>query len=222
MKEDLDVRYIAVEGVIGVGKTSLCQALSKIFNARLILEEIEDNPLIQKFYGNPQRFAFQAQIFFLLSRYRQLSEKINAQQSDLFQEKIIADYMFVKDRIFANVNLEENELNLYNKIADLLEKDILQPDFVIYLQSSVDQILERIKERARSYEQGITGDYIEALCEAYNYYFFNFEKAPLLVINVSDVDFVHHPEDLHEIVTTIKKHRQGTFYFKPFGKRNLR
>ncbi|RMI09533.1 MAG: deoxynucleoside kinase [Calditrichaeota bacterium] len=200
------LRYIAIEGVIGVGKTTLATQLAERLNARLILEEFEENPFLEDFYRDPERYAFPTQIFFLLSRFRQ-QEKIV--QYDLFQRQLVADYMFYKDRIFATLNLNEKELSLYNMLANILEKRIVKPDLAIYLRSSTDRLMQNIARRGRSYEKNIHRDYIEALNRLYDEFFWNYEETPLLIINVENVDFVNNANHLERILVEISRHTKG-------------
>ena len=161
--------YLSIEGVIGAGKTSLAKRLAERLNAKLVLESFDDNPFLDKFYKDPARYAFHTQIHFLLSRYRQLLE---LRQEDLFHENIIADYIFEKDKIFAYLNLRDDELELYEKIVALIERQIRMPDLVIYLQSTVERLMTNIKFRNRPYETEMKEDYIRDLNEGYNYFFF--------------------------------------------------
>ena len=204
--------YIALEGPIGVGKTSLAQMLSRELGARLILEDFEDNPFLSDFYEDPERFAFQTQLFFLLSRYRQQQE---LQQTDLFTKALISDYMFVKDRLFAALNLNDKEMGLYNSVARILEKNVSFPDMVIFLQSDTDRLMLNIKKRGREYEKSIDWKYIDALNQIYNEFFFRYDKSPLLIINTNDIDFVHNKNDLEEIIEFIRTPGEGTRYFNP-------
>ena len=204
--------YVVIEGTIGVGKTSLSQILSEKLNARLILEEFEQNPFLEDFYNDPNSYAFQTQIFFLLSRYRQQME---IQQMDLFSKNTISDYMFAKDRLFATLNLSEKELGLYNTVANLLEKNICYPDLVIFLQSDTERLIHNIRKRGRNYEEKIDIDYIESLNQIYTEYFFKYDKSPLLIINTNDIDFVNNHQDLEEILEFIRTPVQGTKYFNP-------
>jgi len=207
-------RYIAVEGVLGVGKTSLCEQLSKAFNARLVLEATEENPFLEKFYKDMRGNAFPAQIFFLLSRYRQQME---IAQGDLFRRNLVCDYLFAKDRIFAYLNLEENELNLYERLCGLLREQVVKPDLVIYLQASTEVLQQRLARRGRAFEKGLPHDYLERLNQAYNYYFFHYQETPLLVVNTNDIDFVHSGEDLQDLIAYIRTMGKGTQYYKPSG-----
>ena len=189
--------YIIIEGTIGVGKTSLAKILSKKIDAKIILEEFEDNPFLPDFYKNPKRYAFQTQLFFLLSRYRQQQD---LQQTDLFTKAIITDYMFIKDRLFAALNLNDKEMSLYNSVASILEKSVPAPDLVIFLQSDTDRLMQNIKIRGREYEKMIDWKYIDALNQMYNEYFFRYDASPLLIINTNDIDFVNNKNDLEEII----------------------
>ena len=204
--------HIAVEGTIGVGKTSLTKILGERLEAKLILEEFEENPFLVDFYKNPERFAFQTQLFFLLSRYRQQQE---LQQTDLFTKALISDYMFVKDRLFAALNLNDKEMGLYNSVARILEKNVSSPDMVIFLQSDTDRLMLNIKKRGREYEKSIDWKYIDALNQIYNEFFFRYDKSPLLIINTNDIDFVNNKTDLEEIIEFIRTPGEGTRYFNP-------
>jgi deoxyadenosine/deoxycytidine kinase len=204
--------HIAVEGTIGVGKTSLTKILGERLEAKLILEEFEENPFLVDFYKDPERFAFQTQLFFLLSRYRQQQE---LQQTDLFTKALISDYMFVKDRLFAALNLNDKEMGLYNSVARILEKNVSSPDMVIFLQSDTDRLMLNIKKRGREYEKSIDWKYIDALNQIYNEFFFRYDKSPLLIINTNDIDFVNNKTDLEEIIEFIRTPGEGTRYFNP-------
>ena len=204
--------HIAVEGTIGVGKTSLAKILGERLEAKLILEEFEENPFLVDFYKDPERFAFQTQLFFLLSRYRQQQE---LQQTDLFTKALISDYMFVKDRLFAALNLNDKEMGLYNSVARILEKNVSSPDMVIFLQSDTDRLMLNIKKRGREYEKSIDWKYIDALNQIYNEFFFRYDKSPLLIINTNDIDFVNNKNDLVEIIEFIRTPGEGTRYFNP-------
>ena len=204
--------YIAIEGPIGVGKTSLSKLIGEKLGARLVLEEFEENPFLSEFYKDPERYAFQTQLFFLLQRYRQQHE---LRQVDMFQNLVIADYMFIKDRLFASLNLNEKEIQLYDTVANLLEKNIIKPDLVIYLQGSTSSIMKKIVDRGRSIEKNITSDYIDALSQVYTEYFFRYQETPLVIINTDNIDFVNNENDFNEIINFIRKPVVGTKYFNP-------
>lgn len=205
---------IAVEGVIGVGKTTLSRLLSEQLSARLVLEIVEQNPFLADFYQDMRRYAFQVQIFFLLSRYQQQMDLV---QPDLFQPRIVSDYIFQKDRIFANLNLTDNELTLYERLFPLLERDVPKPDLVIYLQASHEVLMERIARRGRDFERAMPPEYIAALNEAYNYFFFHYEATPLLIVNTNQVDFLHDPTAVPDLQQRIEEHRGGTIYYTPLA-----
>jgi len=205
-------RYICIEGVIGAGKTSLTRMLCERLDAKAIYEKPEENPFLADFYRDPRRYAFQVQLFFLLSRYRQQQENV---QSDLFHETAVSDYLFAKDRIFAHLNLEDRELFLYDKIASLLEQDIVKPDLVVYLQSSVERLMANIHKRSRIYEKEMSEEYIFSLNESYNRFFFHYQETPLLVVNSVTIDFVHNKDDFEELVRQIMRPHAGIEYFSP-------
>jgi len=205
-------QYIVIEGPIGVGKTSLAKLLEEEFNARCILEKPEENPFLSRFYQDPKKHAFQTQVFFLLTRFQQQQQ---IAQLDLFNQITLSDYLFEKDRIFALLNLDENELILYEKIYQLLEGRIPTPDLVIFLQAKPEVLLHRIRSRNISYEKEIELDYLKRLTEAYNYFFFHYDQSPLLVVNTSEIDFVKRKEDLSQLLREIKRMKKGTWYFTP-------
>ncbi|MAZ68502.1 MAG: deoxynucleoside kinase [Candidatus Marinimicrobia bacterium] len=204
--------HIAVEGSIGVGKTSLSKILAAKLQCKLILEEFEDNPFLSEFYKDSERYAFQTQLFFLLSRYKQ---QLEFQQIDIFTKSIVSDYMFMKDRIFASLNLSEKEMNLYDNVALILEKNMINPDLIIFLQSDTDRLMKNIKNRGRNYESNMDWNYIDALNQIYNEFFFRYDKSPLLIINTNDIDFVNDKNDLNEILNIIQKPINGTKYYNP-------
>ncbi len=211
-----DIRYIAIEGPIGVGKTSLAGLLAEKFGGVTLVEEVEANPFLPKFYADIKKHAFQTQVFFLLSRYQQQKELV---QQDLFGEMVVSDYLFAKDRIFAYLNLDENELTLYEQIYRILDPSIPRPDLVIYLQASTEVLLERIDKRAVDFESSISEGYLERLVEAYNRYFFHYSDTPLLTVNTSDIDFVENPSDLDDLVKEIKTMRGGSQHYIPIVSR---
>ena len=204
--------HICIEGTIGVGKTSLVNLLAKEMEAKTILEKFEDNPFLKDFYYDKKRYAMQTQLFFLLSRYKQQQE---LQQIDMFTKSIISDYMFDKDRLFAALNLDDMELDLYNRIANELQKNIVYPDLTIFLQSETDRLMYNIKIRGREFERNMDYTYIDNLNQIYNEYFFRYDKGPLVIINTNDIDFVNNKNDLQEIIDFIKQPSEGTRYFNP-------
>jgi deoxyguanosine kinase len=206
------VTYMAIEGVIGSGKTSLARLLSEKLDAKLLLENVESNPYLEDFYRDPLRYAFQIQLFFLVSRYRQL---LDLPQQDLFHPYLIADYVFAKDKIFAHLNLEQRDLVLYERIAASLEAELPRPDLVIYLQSDTERLLANIRKRNRRYERHMAPDYIKRLNEAYNEFFFRYTDTPLLVINASEIDFVNNPDELNDLLQQILNPPAGIKYYLP-------
>ena len=199
-------RYIVVEGVIGVGKTSLTKLLATKTSGRLNLEVVEENPFLSDFYQDRSAFAFQTQIFFLLSRYRQQQ---NLFQHDMFSATLISDYLFAKDRIFANLNLSDDELVLYNQLATILEQRVLKPDLVIYLQARTSVLMKRIRWRGRAFEQDMDEGYLEALNTAYSYFFHHYKDSPLLVVNTDNLDFVNVPGDFDLLYSQITEKFNG-------------
>ena len=204
--------YIAIEGVIGVGKTSLSKLLSERLKAQLVLEEVEENPFLKDFYRDRARYAFQTQMHFLFSRYQQ---QRSLRQTELFSDRLVADYLFQKDRIFAGLNLSDRELGLYDRLEGWLELDVVKPDVVVYLQASPETLLERIGRRGRPFEKDMDREYIKQLNEAYNHFFFHYVDAPLLVVNTNSIDFVNNPDDFEDLLHRILSHRQGTVYYAP-------
>jgi deoxyadenosine/deoxycytidine kinase len=198
--EDSEIRHIAIEGVIGAGKTSLALKLAEKLDARVVLEKFEENPFLAKFYDDPDRYAFQTQIFFLLSRYKQLQE---LHQVDLFHQHLVTDYIFEKDKIFAYLNLADDELKLYETLAASIERNLPSPDLVVYIQCSVERLMANIRKRGRDFEKTISEQYIRDLNEAYNYFFFRYKGAPLLIVNASEIDFVNTKEHFDDLVREI-------------------
>ena len=212
-----DIRYIAIEGVIGAGKTTLARMLSEKMGARLVLEQFEENPFLPKFYEDPDHYAFQTQIFFLLSRYRQQQELF---QVDLFQSHLVSDYIFEKDKIFAYLTLQDEELKLYESLLTTIEKSIPQPDLVIYLQSNVERLMENIKLRGRKMEEKMSEQYIQELNEAYNYFFFRYKSAPLLIVKSSEIDFVRNKQDFNDLVEQIfRPNKAPVEYYNPVSRK---
>ena len=186
------VKYIAVDGPIGVGKSSLARMLADESEARLIAENPDNNPFLPQFYEDQSQYAFQTQLFFLLSRYKQQQQFI---QQDLFQQKVVADYVFAKDLIFAQLNLTEDEFNLYSQIYRLLDQRLPKPDVTVFLQASPDILMKRLKKRKKDYETNLSPDYILKVSQAYSQYFFQYNESPLLVVNTTGLDFVNRQRD---------------------------
>ena len=208
-----EVKYIAVEGVIGAGKTSLSKKIKDKLNARMIQEQFDINPFLEKFYSDRKRFAFQTQMFFLINRFKQ-QEELN--QEELFTDYLVSDYLFEKDRIFAYMNLNSEELKLYESIYPLLARNLRKPDLVVFLQSSTDRLMYNIKNRNRKIERSISKSYIEELSEAYNHFFFRYNSTPLLIVNSTEIDFVNSEDDFDELFKQIFRADRGVKeYFKP-------
>jgi deoxyadenosine/deoxycytidine kinase len=206
--------YVAIEGTIGVGKTSLANLLSEKLGAKLVLESFEANPFLSDFYDDPERHAFQTQLWFLLQRYQQQQE---LRQIDMFQNLVITDYMFVKDRLFASLNLSEKEMSLYDTVANMMEKNVIHPDLVIFLQADTDTLMKNISRRGREFEKNLSEDYLDALNQVYNEYFFRYQDTPLVIINTNNIDFVNNNEDLEEMINYIRKPVAGTKFFNPIS-----
>jgi|SRR5581483_2885239 len=209
-------RYIAVEGPIGVGKTALARRLATEFGSQLLLEQVEENPFLRKFYDDPDKHAFQTQLFFLLERYRQ---QRTLAQLELFSPGRVSDYLFAKDGIFAGVTLPPDEFSLYQQIFQLLDQQIPKPDLVVYLEARPDVLLKRLRKRDRDYERGINPEYLVRITEAFRSFFHNYDDAPLLVVNCSDIDFVEHGGDLADLIKEIRGMRQGVQHYIPLGSR---
>lgn len=208
-----DLRYLVIEGVIGAGKTTLARMLAERFDGQLVLEEFDENPFLERFYEDRARWAFQTQLAFLASRFQQQK---NLLARDLFHQVTIADYAFDKDRIFAHLNLEGDERQLYETLYALMEPNTPVPDLVVYLHSAPERLLQNIRQRDRAYERAMDPAYIEALHDAYTYYFFRYTKSPLLIVNAAPIDFVKNPDEGEELVRQIAtvKHT-GMTYFNP-------
>lgn len=211
-----DLRYIAVEGVIGAGKTTLATMLGEALGARVVLEQFEENPFLKDFYRDAERYAFQTQIFFLLTRYKQQRDLV---QPDLFHRFLVTDYIFEKDKIFAYLNLQDEELKLYETLVGAIEHNIPTPDLVVYLQSSIPRLMQNIKQRGRTFEANMSEQYIRDLNEAYNYFFFRYKSTPLLIVNAAEIDFVGRKDHFEELVREIfRPTRAPVEYYNPFSR----
>jgi len=204
--------YIAIEGPIGVGKTSLARLLATEFKARLVLEEVEENPFLARFYENADKYALPVQLYFLLTRYNQ--QRALAQQ-DLFNQATVSDYLFAKDRIFASINLAPEELALYDKIYRLLDEKMPKPDLVVFMTAQVERLLERLRRRDREFERDISRDYLERVSAAFRDFFFYYDEAPLLVVDTTAIDFVADSADLRDLIREIEGAGQGVQHFVP-------
>jgi deoxyguanosine kinase len=207
-----DPRFIVVEGPIGVGKTSLALRLAESFGGEVLLEQIEANPFLERFYRSGRTAALPAQLFFLFQRARQLEE---LRQSDLFSSVRVADYLFAKDRLFAELNLDREEMSLYEQISDKLGIEAPVPDLVVYLQASVDALLQRISRRGVPYERMIDRAYLEKLTDAYARFFHEYDEGPLLIVNASSIDPVHNDADYEQLFRQIRRTTGGRHFFNP-------
>ncbi|MGB6122976.1 MAG: deoxynucleoside kinase [Bacteroidota bacterium] len=211
--EQTELRHIAIEGVIGAGKTTLCSMLGETLKAKVVLEKFEENPFLKDFYRDPERYAFQTQIFFLLTRYKQQQDLF---QADLFHRFLVTDYIFEKDKIFAYLNLQDEELKLYQTLVNSIERSIPTPDLVVYLQCSVPRLMRNISVRGRPYESDMPEGYIRDLNEAYNYFFFRYKSTPLLIVNSAEIDFVNTREHYEDLIRQIlRPTRAAVEYYNP-------
>ena len=205
-------RFIAVEGPIGVGKTSLTKRLAETFNYELLLENAEENPFLDRFYQNPKQHALATQLFFLFQRAQQIEE---SRQSDLFEPVRVSDFLIDKDRLFAELNLEKDEYNLYHKVYQHLVIDAPKPDLVIYLQAPTEVLLQRIQKRGIPSEQMIESEYLNQLNRAYTEFFHYYSDSKLLIVNSAEIDLVANDEDYEQLVTYILSLPNGTHFFNP-------
>jgi deoxyguanosine kinase len=204
--------YIAIEGPIGVGKTSLAQALGLKIGARIVLEDTDSNPFIARFYQDPEKYAFPVQLYFLLTRYNQQRQLA---QQDLFAQATVSDYLLAKDRIFARLNLDPDELVLYEGVYRLLDGQLAKPDLVVYLRARVEVLAERLRKRNRTFERHISLEYLESVSAAYRDFFFYYDETPLLVVDSSEIDFVADPDDLEDLLREIDRTSTGSHYYVP-------
>lgn len=205
--------FIAVEGPIGVGKTSLTNSLaSQIKDEVHLVHEQVENPFLPDFYKDIAGSAFRTQLYFLLSRFDQLKV---LRQRELFRKKVISDFMFEKDKIFAYLTLADSELLIYEKLYDLLRGDVPEPDLVVYLTADIKTLKRRIAKRGRSFESDIDEGYLAEVSRAYNYYFYHYSRTPLLVVNTDEIDFVNNQDDLEDLMQQIDDMERGTRYYVP-------
>ena len=209
-----DFHYIAIEGVLGVGKTTFAKMLADDTQAKLVLEQVDNNPFLEKFYKEMETYALQTQLTFLLNRAVQQEP---LKQMDLFSKKIVADYLIEKDRIFAYITLNETELNLSDKISSVVvnEAKLMKPDLVIYLQASIDVLMDRIKKRGRSFEKSVSKDYLYELSQAYNHFFSNYTASPLAIVNTDEVDFAGDKKAFAMIKNYCMNIKGGINYYTP-------
>ena len=204
--------FIAVEGPIGVGKTTLAKRLADTFNYQALLEQAEENPFLERFYQNRKQAALATQLFFLFQRAQQIQDM---RQADIFEPVRVSDFLIEKDPLFARINLDSDEYELYEKVFQQLTIDAPTPDLVIYLQASTDVLLSRIQNRGVGYEQGISKEYLESLNEVYSEFFLYYDGAPLLIVNASDIDLANSDRDYAHLVDYMLDIRSGRHYFNP-------
>lgn len=207
-----EFRHIVVEGPIGVGKTSLARRLAQSFGAELLLEQADANPFLERFYTDPRGAAFPTQLYFLLQRADQLRA---LRQADMFQPRLLADFLFDKDRVFAELNLDEHEFALYDKVYRELALEVPEPDLVIYLQAPVEILLKRVASRGIGYEQKMSADYLTRLSEAYIKFFYHYARSPLLIVNSRDINPVENERDYALLLERIRSITSGRHYFNP-------
>lgn len=210
MKTNLD--FIVVEGPIGVGKTTLAKRLAESFGSDVLLEGVEDNPFLERFYQDPRSAALQTQLFFLFQRARQIQA---LRQTDMFRPVRVADFIMEKDRLFAQLTLDEDEFNLYQQVYEHVTIDAPTPDLVIYLQAPVDVLLKRVAKRGRDYERHIDADYLERIVQSYTRFFYDYAHSPLLIVNATEIDLVNNESDYQLLLEQIHKTRSGRHYFNP-------
>ncbi len=208
------LNYIAVEGPIGVGKTSLTLKLAEYFDGKALLEEVSQNPFLESFYQERPNSAFPTQVFFLLNRYRQQQQ---LKEKDLFSSLYFTDYMFFRDRLFAYMNLTDEELTLYEELYAMLSKNLIKPDLILYLDANVSTLMKRIKKRGRDVERYLKEEYIEATKNSLHYFFFHYDEAPVLIVNTDHADFINDEEQFEQLVIQLEQHKAGKGYYNPAG-----
>ncbi len=210
--------FVVVEGPIGVGKTTLAKRLAKSLGSNMLLEAAEENPFLEKFYENPRNAALPTQLYFLMQRTRQLKQ---LKQDDMFNPVRVADFLIQKDRLFAEVTLDSDELDLYEQVYSNLTLDIRRPDLVVYLQAPVEVLLERINRRGIKHEKWVEAAYLERLCDAYVRFFYQYNDAPLLIVNATDIDFAHNDDEYELLLEQVLETRSGRHYFNPVALQEL-
>ena len=213
--DSLSGQYIAIEGPISVGKTSLAEILSRKLNARLVLESVEENPFLDRFYREMGNTAFQTQLWFLISRFRQQEQ---LRQPELFRTTLVTDYIFQKDSIFANVVLDDEELGIYEKLNTMFAANVAVPDKIVFLQANDEVLMQRVKMRGRAFEREMDPEYLEQINSAYNYFIYHYHDSPALVVNTSDIDFVHSSADLDDLIEHLAALEKGKEYYTPVSK----
>ena len=212
MAEHNDPAYLVVEGPIGVGKTTLARRLASSFGSELLLEGAEDNPFLERFYENPRDAAFATQMHFLMQRAEQLR---GLRQADLFETTRITDFLFEKDRLFAQLTLTPEEFELYERVYNHLAPEVQPPDLVIYLQAPVNVLMERVRKRGIEAEQRIDAEYLQRLSDAYVEFFHHYDRAPLLIVNAAEIDLVSNDADYRQLLQRLRTIRSGRHFFNP-------
>jgi len=207
-----NLEFIVVEGPIGVGKTTLAKRLAQSFASDVLLEGVDENPFLERFYQDPRSAALQTQLFFLFQRARQIQ---SLRQADMFRPVRVADFLMEKDRLFAELTLDEHEFNLYQQVYQHVTVDAPAPDLVIYLQAPVDVLLKRVAKRGRHFERHIEADYLQRLVESYTRFFYDYDQSPLLIVNATEIDLVSNDADYQLLLDQIYKTRSGRHYFNP-------
>jgi deoxyguanosine kinase len=206
--------YIVVEGPMGVGKSSLASRLAKYFDADILFEQPQENPFLEKFYQSREKYALPTQLHFLFQRCQQMK---SLQQRDLFHSSVVGDFLLEKDKLFAQLNLETDELALYEQIYKHLSPELPRPDLVIYLQAPVSVLMQRIHRRGIDAEQGIQSDYLKSLCDIYSQFFHSYTRSPLLVVNAENINYVDNDEDFDMLLQHVLRISSGRHYFNPLS-----